>query len=138
MNSDSDERARRLNIEAAKAMRYGDLSEVEALKLITWNPAFQLGIHGRVGSIETGKDADIAIWNGHPLSVYSRVDTTFVDGEILFDRERDLGRRQTFISERFQLEQAEPNRPPQGGPARQTPRSRRPTAQEEDDEVGHP
>ena len=138
MNSDSDERARRLNIEAAKAMRYGDLSEVEALKLITWNPAFQLGIHGRVGSIETGKDADIAIWNGHPLSVYSRVDTTFVDGEILFDRERDLGRRQTFMSERFQLEQAEPNRPPQGGPARQTPRSRRPTAEEEDDEVDHP
>lgn len=138
MNSDSDERARRLNIEAAKAMRYGDLSEVEALKLITWNPAFQLGIHGRVGSIETGKDADIAIWNGHPLSVYSRVDTTFVDGEILFDRERDLGRRQTFLSERFQLEQAEPNRPPQGGPARQTPRGRRPTVDEEDDDVDHP
>src|SRR5918993_830857 len=138
MNSDSDERARRLNIEAAKAMRYGDLSEVEALKLITWNPAFQLGIHGRVGSIETGKDADIAIWNGHPLSVYSRVDTTFVDGEVLFDRERDLGRRQTFMSERFQLEQAEPNRPPQGGPARQSPRGRGPTAEQEDDEVDHP
>ena len=138
MNSDSDERARRLNIEAAKAMRYGDLSEVEALKLITWNPAFQLGIHGRVGSIETGKDADIAIWNGHPLSVYSRVDTTFVDGEILFDRERDLGRRQTFMSERFQLEQAEPNRPPQGSPARQTPRGRRPTTAEDHDEVDHP
>jgi imidazolonepropionase-like amidohydrolase len=138
MNSDSDERARRLNIEAAKAMRYGDLSEIEALKLITWNPAFQLGIHGRVGSIETGKDADIAIWNGHPLSVYSRVDTTFVDGEILFDRERDLGRRQTFMSERFQLEQAEPNRPPQGSPARQTPRGRRPTAEEEDDGERHP
>ena len=138
MNSDSDERARRLNIEAAKAMRYGDLSEVEALKLITWNPAFQLGIHGRVGSIETGKDADITIWNGHPLSVYSRVDTTFVDGEILFDRERDLGRRQTVLSERFQLEQAEPNRPPQGGPARQTPRGRRPTVDEQDDEVDHP
>ena len=138
MNSDSDERARRLNIEAAKAMRYGDLSEVEALKLITWNPAFQLGIHGRVGSIETGKDADLAIWNGHPLSVYSRVDTTFVDGEMLFDRERDLARRQTFMSERFQLEQAEPNRPPQGGPARQVPRGRRPTAEEEMDEVDHP
>jgi imidazolonepropionase-like amidohydrolase len=138
MNSDSDERARRLNIEAAKAMRYGDVTELEALKMITWNPAFQLGVHGRVGSIETGKDADIAIWNGHPLSVYSRVDTTFVDGEILFDRERDLARRQTFTSERLQLEQAEPNRPPQGGPARQTPRGRRPTAEQELDEVAHP
>lgn len=138
MNSDSDERARRLNIEAAKAMRYGDLSEEEALKLITWNPAWQLGIQGRVGSIEVGKDADVAIWNGHPLSVYSRVDTTFVDGEILFDRERDLGRRQSFMSERFQLEQAEPNRPPQAGPSRQTPRGRRPTAEEELDHEDHP
>ena len=138
MNSDSDERARRLNIEAAKAMRYGDVTELEALKMITWNPAFQLGIHGRVGSIETGKDADLAIWNGHPLSVYSRVDTTFVDGEILFDRERDLARRQTFTSERLRLEQAEPNRPPQGGPVRQTPRGRRPTAEQGLDEVAHP
>ncbi len=138
MNSDSDERARRLNIEAAKAMRYGDLSEEEALKLITWNPAFQLGIHGRVGSIETGKDADVAIWNGHPLSVYARVDTTFVDGEILFDRERDLARRPSFTSERFQLEQSEPNRPPQSSPARQTPRGRRPTAEDELNELHHP
>ena len=61
VNSDSDERARRLNIEAAKAMRYGDLSEEEALKLITINPAIQLGIQERVGSIEVGKDADLAI-----------------------------------------------------------------------------
>jgi imidazolonepropionase-like amidohydrolase len=138
MNSDSDERARRLNIEAAKAMRYGDLSEDEALKLITWNPAWQLGIHGRVGSIEAGKDADLAIWNGHPLSVYSRVDTTLVDGEILFDRERELGRRQSFMSERFQLEQAEPNRPPQSGPGGQAPRGRRPTTADELHEIDHP
>ena len=100
INSDSDERARRLNIEAAKAMRYGDLSEEEALKLITWNPAWQLGIQDRVGSIEVGKDADLAIWNGHPLSVYSRVDTTFVDGEIFFDRQQDLARRADFLKER--------------------------------------
>jgi adenine deaminase len=114
------------------------LSEDEALKLITWNPAWQLDIHGRVGSLETGKDADLAIWNGHPLSVYSRVDTTFVDGEVLFDRERDLARRQNFMSERFQLEQAEPNRPPQSSPARQAPRGRRPTADVDLDEVDHP
>ena len=80
MNSDSDERARRLNIEAAKAMHWGDLTEEQALKLVTLNPAIQLGIQDRVGSIEVGKDADIAIWNGHPFSVYSRVDTTFIDG----------------------------------------------------------
>src|SRR5205814_8766884 len=93
VNSDSNERARRLNIEAAKAMRYGDLTEEEALKLITINPAWQLGIQDRVGSIEVGKDADLAIWNGHPLSVYARVATTFIDGDIFFDRDKDLAQR---------------------------------------------
>jgi imidazolonepropionase-like amidohydrolase len=132
MNSDSDERARRLNIEAAKAMRYGDLSEEEALKLITWNPAWQLGIHNRVGSIEVGKDADLAIWNGHPLSVYSRVDTTFVDGEVFFDRQQDLARRPELMKERAQLEQAEPNRPPMGGASPATPRRRRPANHDDD------
>lgn len=132
MNSDSDERARRLNIEAAKAMRYGDLSEEETLKLITWNPAWQLGIQNRVGSIEVGKDADLAIWNGHPLSVYSRVETTLVDGEIFFDRQQDLARRPEILKERVQLEAAEPNRPPAGGVSPQTPRRRRPTNADDD------
>jgi imidazolonepropionase-like amidohydrolase len=124
VNSDSDERARRLNIEAAKAMRYGDMTEEEALKLITINPAWQLGVQDRVGSIEVGKDADLAIWNGHPLSVYSRVDTTFVDGDILFDRQQDLAKRTELEKERAQLEQAEPNRPGAGGRPPQTPRGR--------------
>ena len=66
-------------------MHWGDLSEEQALKLVTLNPAIQLGIQDRVGSIEVGKDADIAIWNGHPFSVYSRVDTTFIDGVFLID-----------------------------------------------------
>jgi imidazolonepropionase-like amidohydrolase len=126
MNSDSDERARRLNIEAAKAIRYGDLTEEQALKLITINPAIQLGIQDRVGSIEVGKDADLAIWNAHPLSVYARVETTFVDGEIFFDRQQDLTQRLALQKERAQLEQAEPNRAPKGGspppaPPRRTP-----------------
>ena len=133
MNSDSDERARRLNIEAAKAMRYGDLTEEQALKLITLNPAIQLGIQERVGSIEVGKDADVVIWNGHPFSVYSRVDTTFVDGEIFFDREKDVARRVELEKERAALEQAEPNRPPAGGASPQAPRRRRP-AHEDDDQ----
>lgn len=132
MNSDSDERARRLNIEAAKAMHYGDLSEEEALKLVTWNPAWQLDIQSRVGSIEVGKDADLAIWNNHPLSVYARVETTFVDGEIFFDRQQDLARRADFLKERAQLEQAEPNRPPTGGSSPQAPRRRRPTNADDD------
>jgi cytosine/adenosine deaminase-related metal-dependent hydrolase len=132
MNSDSDERARRLNIEAAKAMRYGDLTEEQALRLITINPAIQLSIQDRVGSIEVGKDADLAIWNAHPFSVYARVDTTFVDGEIFFDREQDLARRTELANDREALEQAEPNRPAPGGAAPPAPRRRRP-ADEGDD-----
>lgn len=136
VNSDSDERARRLNLEAAKAMRYGDLSEEEALKLITINPAIQLGIQDRVGSIEVGKDADLAIWNGHPFSVYARVATTFIDGDIFFDREKDLASRAELAKERAQLEQAEPNRPSAGGRPPQAPRGRRPNGHVDDAEQG--
>jgi len=132
VNSDSDERARRLNVEAAKAMRYGNLSEEETLKLITINPAIQLGIQERVGSIEVGKDADLAIWNGHPLSVYARVDTTIIDGDIFFDRQQDLARRSELEKERAQLEQAEPNRPGTGGGTPRTPRGRRPSTDDDD------
>ena len=70
-NSDSDELARRMNLEAAKAVKYGDLDEAEALKLVTINPAKQLRIDKYVGSLEIGKDADFVIWSGHPLSTYS-------------------------------------------------------------------
>src|SRR5687767_98057 len=86
INSDSDERARRLYQEAAKAMHYGGTSELEALKMITLNAAKQLGIEKRVGSIEVGKDADIAIFTGHPFAPNSRVDMTLIDGRVFFDR----------------------------------------------------
>src|SRR5207248_1691157 len=133
VNSDSNELARRLNIEAAKMMKYGDLTEEEALKLITLNPAIQLGIQDRVGTIDVGRDADVVIWNGHPLSVYSRVETTFIDGEIFFDRQQDIARRADLERERAQLEQAEPNRPPaQGGTAPTIPR-RRPSHETDDE-----
>jgi imidazolonepropionase-like amidohydrolase len=100
VNSDSDELARRLNQDAAKAMKYGGLTEEEALRLCTINPAKQLGIDQRVGSIEPGKDADLVIWNGNPLSTYSRVDTTFIEGDIYFDRTRDLLQRQQLAREK--------------------------------------
>lgn len=138
VNSDSDERARRMNIEAAKAMRYGDLTEEEALKLITMNPAWQLGVQDRVGSIDVGKDADLAIWSAHPLSVYARVETTFVDGEVFFDRQQDLARRAEFEKERATLEQAEPNRPATRGPAPGAPRGRRPSDLDDDMWEGRP
>ena len=107
VNSDSDERARRLNIDAAKMMRYGGLSEDSALKTITYNGAVQLGIEKRVGSIEVGKDADVVIWNGDPLSVYSMAETTFIDGEIFFDVKRDQAMRAQKASERAALEAAD-------------------------------
>jgi len=86
INSDSDERARRLYQEAAKAMHYGGVSEEEALKMITLNAAWQLGIDGRVGSIDVGKDADLAVFNGHPFAPAARVELTLIDGRVFFDR----------------------------------------------------
>jgi imidazolonepropionase-like amidohydrolase len=86
INSDSDERARRLYQEAAKAMHYGGVSEDEALRMITLNPARHLGVADRVGSIDVGKDADLAIFNGHPFAPTSRVEMTLIDGRVFFDR----------------------------------------------------
>ena len=89
INSDSDELIRHLYHEAAKTQRYGSLTDNEALRLITINPAKQLGIDARVGSIETGKDGDIAIFDKHPLSVYAINQYTIVDGVIRFDINKD-------------------------------------------------
>lgn len=107
INSDSGEEVRHLNQEAAKAMKWGDLNEAEALALVTLNPAKQLLIDGRVGSIEVGKDADLAVWDAHPLSVYAKAVKTYVDGELYFDRERDLVEREERAAERERLFAAE-------------------------------
>lgn len=102
-NSDSGELARRLNLEAAKAVRYGGLDPEEALKLVTLNAAIQLGVGDRVGSLEPGKDADLVIWSGAPLSTFSRAEQTWVDGRKYFDREEDLQRRTELAAERQAL-----------------------------------
>jgi imidazolonepropionase-like amidohydrolase len=88
INSDSDERARRLYQEAAKAMKYGGASEEEAIRMITLNAAWQLGVDKLTGSIDVGKDADIAIFNGHPFAPASRVEMTLIDGRVFFDRNK--------------------------------------------------
>ena len=98
INSDSGEEMRHLNQEAAKAMKWGGMSELEALKLVTLNPAIQLGIDPWVGSIEVGKDADLVLYDGPPLSMYSVVQKTFVDGDLYFDKELDA-QRQAKIDE---------------------------------------
>lgn len=90
INSDSDEHARRLNTEAGKAVKHGGLEPHEALKLVTLNPAIQLGVGDRIGSLEAGKDADIAIWSGDPLSYRTRCLSTWVDGRELFSEASDL------------------------------------------------
>jgi imidazolonepropionase-like amidohydrolase len=103
INSDSAEEIRHLNQEAAKTMKWGGLSEDEALRLVTLNPAKQLKIENRVGSIEEGKDADLAIWDGPPLSIFSKVLATYVDGEVYFDREQDFEMREATARERKAL-----------------------------------
>lgn len=103
LHSDFSEIARRLNTESAKAMKYGGLNEEEALKLITIYPAIQLGIDRWVGSIEEGKDADFVIWDGNPLSIYSKVLETWIEGRKYFDRDEDLRMRERDKKERMRL-----------------------------------
>ncbi len=93
VNSDDAEEATHLNQEAAKSMKFGGLSHDEALKLVTLNPAMQLGIDKRVGSIDAGKDADLVIYNHDPLSAYAVVQKTLIDGRVYFDRQRDIADR---------------------------------------------
>lgn len=126
INSDSDERMRRLNIDAAKVMKYGGVPEQDALQMITLNPAKQLGIDKRTGSIDVGKDGDLVIWNAHPFSVYSRAEMTLVEGEILFDRAKDVLMRTELAKERETLEKLDVNRAPgTGGTPPRVPTERR-------------
>jgi N-acetylglucosamine-6-phosphate deacetylase len=92
-NSDDPELARRLNLEAAKAVRYGGIEPAEALKFVTLNPAIQLGIEKSVGSLEVGKDADLVVWSGPPLSSYARCEQTWLDGRKYFDQAQELEQR---------------------------------------------
>ena len=102
-NSDSGELARRLNTEAGKAYKYGKVPPAEALKFVTLNPAIQLGIEDRVGSLEVGKDGDVAIWSGDPLSYRSKCEATYIDGRAYFTLEQDRELRAEARSERQRL-----------------------------------
>src|SRR5581483_1756382 len=107
VNSDSDERARRLYLEAAKGVKYGGMSEEAALRMVTLNPAIQLGIDKHTGSIDVGKDADLVIFSQHPFSVYTMPETTIIEGEIYFDRQKDLQQREAMKREKEELIKAE-------------------------------
>ncbi|MBV9961544.1 MAG: amidohydrolase family protein [Parafilimonas sp.] len=103
VNSDDPEQARHLNQEAAKSIKYGGLTEEQAFKMCTLNPATMLHIADRVGSIKVGKDADIVLWNANPLSVYATAQKTFVDGIEYYDRQRDSTQRIYIANERNRL-----------------------------------
>ena len=125
INSDDAEEATHLNQEAAKTMRYGGLSHTEALKLVTLNPAIQLGIDNRVGSIDVGKDADLAVYNHDPLSAYAQVQKTLIDGRIYFDRQRDIAERADREKEKKALlekeKKAEEKKPGERKPGEKKP-----------------
>jgi len=103
INSDDAEMGRRLNQEAAKAVKYGGTTEEDAWKMVTFNPAKLLHLDDRMGSIKVGKDADIVIWSDNPLSIYAKVEQTYVDGICLFDLQRDLKLREQNLRERMRI-----------------------------------
>ena len=103
INSDDAEMSRRLNQEAAKAVKYGGTSEEDAWKMVTLNPAKLLHIDDRVGSIKVGKDADLVLWSDHPLSIYSKAEKTLIEGVTYFEIQRDSKLRETIQNERNEL-----------------------------------
>ena len=123
--------ARRLNQEAGKAVTYGHVSEEEALKFVTLNPATMLHVQNRVGSIKVGKDADLALWSADPLSIYAVCEKTFVDGIRYWDIEKDAANQRAMKEEGARIIQkmiAAKN----GGAVTQKPHARRPHVNDED------
>lgn len=103
INSDDAEMGRRLNQEAAKSVKYGGMTEEEAWKMVTLNPAKMLHLDKNLGTIETGKDGDVVLWSDNPLSIYARVEYTLIDGTIFYSQEQDELLRQTLATERNRL-----------------------------------
>jgi imidazolonepropionase-like amidohydrolase len=103
INSDDGEMSRRLNQEAAKAVKYGGMTEEEAWKMVTINPAKLLHLDHRVGSIKEGKDADLVLWTDHPLSVYAKAEKTIIEGKVYFDLQQDIAKRNAIAAERNKL-----------------------------------
>ena len=103
INSDDAEMSRRLNQEAAKSVKYGGVSEEEALKFVTLNPAKLLHLEDRVGSLKVGKDADVVLWSDHPLSIYAKAEKTIIEGVTYFDLERDQQMRDAIKTEKSEL-----------------------------------
>lgn len=135
INSDDAEMARRLNQEAAKTVTFGGVSETDALKMVTLNPAKLLRLDNRIGSIKVGKDADLVLWNDHPLSIYASPEYTLIEGAIYFSKEDDQQRQQRITAERARLIQLSIDAKA-GGASTQAPQSTRPRMWHCEDIVG--
>ncbi len=103
INSDDREMSRRLNQEAAKTIKYGGMSELDAWKMVTINPAKLLHIDDKVGSIKVGKDADVVLWSDNPLSIYAKAEKTIIEGKVYFDIEEDMKKRAAIKAEKSKL-----------------------------------
>ena len=125
INSDDAEMSRRLNQEAAKAIKYGGVSPEEAWKMVTLNPARMLKLDHRMGRVAPGMDADLVLWSGDPLSIQARVERTYVDGVCYFDRVTDVQRRAWTASERDRIVRAMIAAQADGAPTRKARRDRK-------------
>lgn len=137
INSDDAEMARRLNQEAAKSVKYGGMEEELALKMVTLHPAQLLHVAEQIGSIKTGKDADVVLWSDHPLSIYAKAEQTIVDGIVYFDRARDLELRSRIAAERNRLIAKMIGEKKKGGPMQKAVPSREEIYHCEDLQAGH-
>ena len=109
LNSDNSELSRRLNLEAAKAFKYGNISQEEAWKFVTLNPAKLLNLDDKVGSLKVGKDADIVIWDGHPMSLYTKAEQTYIEGALYFDKNEH--KKKSFSKKIQQIDLTNPDKP---------------------------
>jgi len=116
INSDDAEMGRRLNQEAAKSVKYAGISEEDALKMVTLNPARMLHLDNQMGSIKVGKSADIVLWTDHPLSVYAKPEKTIIDGKVYFDLEKDAANNKELATDRARLIQKMKNAKKSGMP----------------------
>ena len=116
INSDDAEMGRRLNQEAAKSVKYAGISEEDALKMVTLNPARMLHLDNQMGSIKVGKSADIVLWTDHPLSVYAKPEKTIIDGKVYFDLEKDAANNKELAADRARLIQKLKNAKKSGMP----------------------
>jgi imidazolonepropionase-like amidohydrolase len=118
LNSDDAELMRHLNSEAGKTMKYGGMTEDQALAMVTLNPAKQLGIDNRVGSIEVGKDADLVIYDKDPLSDFAKVQKVLIDGSVYFDRDKEVSAQAAKDAEKQKLLDKLKQQTPQQGNGR--------------------